>query len=609
MKKFIKLPFQIFAMFLFISNIFSYNGVLSFSEDSSLYFDIISYQTEFSTKRVLDCSLESYSPNETVYFAESKIITAFYGFVEYYVEMENPLLLEPNVSPISGLPGENYTFSVIYKDNQGDAPKSGYPKVRIFINEAEIVGSPFTLNVLGDDYSSGVLCSTTIVLNTASDKYSFYFVAYDVWDYYQDSEIVFDQPIVNTPPQLDWTSEAGYESDGVEPNFGDINTNFYFRIKYVDADNQPPLQGYPKVFVLQNGTTIQTLSLNYVTGVYNTGAIYSTYTKLNVGEYDYRFVGYDSLGFANVVNSPNKIVVSGPCQLEIVSFTQEVEPNEDFVVVVKYKSIGNYPPANGYPLVSFYIREQLIHQGVMQYISGSFNTGATYRYSVKFSTVSGNYGFVVSAMDNTGLWQITNTEKKNFVVSTPPTKPEDLTFYQDEKNNVVVTSKVTLKWQSVDPDDNSKIIYELWFGDDPNNMEKIYEGENTEYTLYSLDDGKTYYWYVVAKDDTGRTSKSSLYSFNTPNVQKDKVFNYPNPFKKGQTTNIVFYSDSDDTAEIYICSLFGNVLFSDKINVFKGSNIYQYDGSGLDFSGSYLVLVKVNNKNKIKKGKILLLNK
>jgi len=255
---------------IFVYVAFPYNGVLSFSENSSLYSDMISYQTEFSTKSVVDCFLESYYPSETGYFVESKVITAFCGFVEYFVESENPLLLQPTVSPTSGLPGQSYTFSVIYKDNQNDAPKSGYPKVRVFIDQAEIAGSPFTLDVLGSDYSEGVLCSTTIVLNIASDRYSFYFMTYDMWDFYQASEIMVNQPVVNTPPQLAWTSEAGYESDGVEPNFGDINTIFYFRIKYIDADNHPPLQEYPKVFILQNGTTIQTLSLNYVTGVYNT---------------------------------------------------------------------------------------------------------------------------------------------------------------------------------------------------------------------------------------------------------------------------------------------------------------------------------------------------
>jgi hypothetical protein len=71
-----------------------------------------------------------------------------------------------------------------------------------------------------------------------------------------------------------------------------------------------------------------------------------------------------------------------------------------------------------------------------------------------------------------------------------------------------------------------------------------------------------------------------LFTFNTLDMQKDMVFNYPNPFKKGQKTNIVFYSDTDGVAEIYICSLFGNVLFKDTISVYKGSNIYEYDGSG-----------------------------
>ena len=140
MKKFIKVVFQVYiAIFLLNLTLFSYNGVLSFSENSSLYSDMISYQTEFSTKSVVDCFLESYYPSETGYFVESKVITAFCGFVEYFVESENPLLLQPTVSPTSGLPGQSYTFSVIYKDNQNDAPKSGYPKVRVFIDQAEML--------------------------------------------------------------------------------------------------------------------------------------------------------------------------------------------------------------------------------------------------------------------------------------------------------------------------------------------------------------------------------------------------------------------------------------------------------------------------------------
>jgi hypothetical protein len=137
---------QIFGFLILIcQGLFPYNGVLSFSENSVLYFDVISYVTEVSTKAAIDCSLESFSPNEVVYSNESKIATAFYSFVEYPLELDNPLLLQPTVFPTSGLPGQSYTFSVVYKDNQGDEPKAGYPKVRIFINQAEIVGSPFSL--------------------------------------------------------------------------------------------------------------------------------------------------------------------------------------------------------------------------------------------------------------------------------------------------------------------------------------------------------------------------------------------------------------------------------------------------------------------------------
>ena len=812
---------QIFGFLILIcQSLFPYNGVLSFSENSVLYSDVISYATEVSTKTIIDCSLESYDPNEVAYSNESKIVTAFYGFVEYPLELDNPLLLQPTVFPTSGLPGQSYTFSVVYKDDQGDEPKIGYPKVRIFINQAEIVGSPFSLNVLGSDYVSGVLCSTTIVLNSASDKYSFYFVAYDKYDFYQESEIVFG-PVVNTPPQLSWTYETGYESDGLEPEVGDRQTTFYFKIKYIDVDNHQPMQGYPKVYILQNGTTIQTLTMEYISGVYNTGVIYSVkVVGLNLGRYTYNFVAYDSYGFASnllsstgpvvVNNNPvltnpsvspqegdiystytftilyfdpdndkpksgypkvyllknqqlilsltmynlqndiyvasttldagdyqyyfdvfdstdgyfrtttlsglhvsketphifdnqisysvgtttmnytfsvryvdydgdppkdgypqlsvyigkteiirstmvyiegspnngalfsynvslttpalysykivaydkfgwksNEIVANGPKvsgyipQLEIVSYTQEIAPDENFVVYVKYIDFDNDPPKDEYPKILFYLDGKLIKEDSMNHISGSYQTGAVYFYSIipQFagSTVSDKYTFECITKDVFEFGGTVSTGKKSFVVSTPPSKPENLTSYQDKINNVVTTSKVTLKWKSVDPDPNSKIVYELYFGDNPNNMKKIYEGENTEYTFYSLDDGKTYYWYVVAKDDTGRTSKSALFTFNTLDIQKDKVFNYPNPFKKGQKTNIVFYSDSDTTAEIYICSLFGNVLFKDTIFVSKGSNIYEYDGSGLDFSGSYVVLVKINNDTK--KGKILLLNK
>ena len=43
-------------------------------------------------------------------------------------------------------------------------------------------------------------------------------------------------------PVLSWTEETGYESDGINPDSGDGGqTNFVFRVKYTDEDDNPPV--------------------------------------------------------------------------------------------------------------------------------------------------------------------------------------------------------------------------------------------------------------------------------------------------------------------------------------------------------------------------------
>ncbi|MDW7773480.1 MAG: Calx-beta domain-containing protein [Desulfobulbaceae bacterium] len=46
---------------------------------------------------------------------------------------------------------------------------------------------------------------------------------------------------LNNGPTLSWTGEAGYESDGIDPDSGDGGQNFVFRVKYTDDDNNPPV--------------------------------------------------------------------------------------------------------------------------------------------------------------------------------------------------------------------------------------------------------------------------------------------------------------------------------------------------------------------------------
>ncbi|MEM5867385.1 MAG: hypothetical protein QXG39_05665 [Candidatus Aenigmatarchaeota archaeon] len=590
-------------IFLFLA-INLYGDVLTSYNMQILPF-LTSIHIQISTKSLSAVSIIGYKPYNTSFGVNEEITTNIATLLKFHFASETPKLSSCTVFPQQAPPGE-FVFSCIYLDE--DPPASGYPKVKIFKEDSEILGSPFTLNYVSGNLQQGILFSTTVVLNYASDKYKFCFYAEDIYGFSVQSPYI-DGPIVNNPPILTFYHDENFKN-GINPILGSDLTTFYFRVVYTDTDNHPPAVNFPKLYILKDNTTAYVLTMNYLVGAYNLGAHYLTSVSLPVGKYQYYFVACDVLGSQSNILSSTGPIVNRNCEIEVTHYTKEIEPNEDFVVYLKYIDIDADPPDSGYPEIVFYLNNELIHTGVMEYVQGSFGTGAVYVYSVKFSTVSANYSFVCYAKDNTGLWPVVQTTTNGFVVSTLPSKPVNLTIYQDNNYNVSVSGKVTLKWNSTDSDPNSSIVYQLYFGDSLNHMKKIYEGPDTEYTIYSLEDDKVYYWYVVAVDDTSRKSQSEIFSFNTISKNnEDKIFNYPNPVnaKKQQKTNIVFYSDTDSSCEIYICTLFGEIVFKDTIQVYKGSNVYEYTPQKELKSGSYAVVVKIGNK--IKKGHILVLNK
>ncbi len=118
-------------------------------------------------------------------------------------------------------------------------------------------------------------------------------------------------------PTLAWTGETNYAADGVDPETGDTVTPFVYHVKYTDADNDAPANGYPKLYVLKSGTTVQTLTMNFVSGSNSTGAIYSTSTMLSAlgADYSYHFEAYDVWNAtatgapAALVDAPNVISI------------------------------------------------------------------------------------------------------------------------------------------------------------------------------------------------------------------------------------------------------------------------------------------------------------
>ena len=62
--------------------------------------------------------------------------------------------------------------------------------------------------------------------------------------------------IANSSPTLSWTGETNYVSDGIDPETSDASITYTFRVKYSDADNDVPLNGYPKLHIKKGGAEI-----------------------------------------------------------------------------------------------------------------------------------------------------------------------------------------------------------------------------------------------------------------------------------------------------------------------------------------------------------------
>ncbi len=138
------------------------------------------------------------------------------------------------------------------------------------------------------------------------------------WDFYAVNTFTYLgwHVMGNNPPALDWTGEAGYESDGVEPDSGDTDTTFVYRVKYTDTDNDPPMSGYPKVHILKDSVEIvgSPFAMNEVDAGdtdYSDGKLYAYSTTLSAGNtYTYYFEAKDSNN-ASATGSPTS-AQSGP---------------------------------------------------------------------------------------------------------------------------------------------------------------------------------------------------------------------------------------------------------------------------------------------------------
>jgi len=314
------------------------------------------------------------------------------------------------LNPEVGTLQTTFYFRILYRDTDNDPPKAGYPKVHIRKAGVPITGSPFTMSSTGGtNYINGVVYYYNISNLSPSLDYTYYFETYDEYDKSATTSEL-NAPDVNTLPQLSWTGEAGYENDGLNPEGGATYTTYYFRIKYTDQDNQEPKTGYPKVHILKDGSLFLSATMQYISGLYNTGAIYQTQIILSTPSmtYAYYFETYDILGGSATTISKDAPDVSGrePILFEPAFSPQVGTTTMTYTFTVKYFDPDGDLPASGYPKVSLKLDQTAVVIATMTYVSG-----AIYSCSTLIPTPGKNYVYVMEAKDLYG-WQ-SNTIENN----------------------------------------------------------------------------------------------------------------------------------------------------------------------------------------------------
>ena len=541
-----------------------------------------------------------------------------------------------------------FNFRIKYTDFGNLPPASGWPKIYFYkVNDVDTgtnAGLYASYTMIKDNpsdniYSDGCIYKYSTTL--PGGEWSYRIMAYNTANWGARSDVgggvggecpydLNDQNayiFVSTVPQL--------TLDQVNTTWGNTNTNFVFTVKYSDSDSDHPMVGYyqsavwytdiyPKLRILKDGSEISgsPFLMNAVGSDidYGTGKDY-TYSKtfLSGGDYVYYFEAKDKLGWQTKTNTKTFQVSSGNPVITWCTDSGYVngrnptcgDTSTSFTWRIRYQDSDNDPPKSGYPKVHISRNGIEIDTSAMnEEAGGSYSGGKYFSYSRSLPTNNANYSYRVEVYDQQnwgGQGDAGNTVTAKFV-SQKPEEPKDVTQYPGQ----VTTSKLTLKWQSADPDGDT-LIYKVYISTDGNNWQLVYTGTKTEYTLENLKDGAKYYWKVEAEDSSGQKTTMTTSSFTVAGSTQ-KLCNWPNPFNpKKESTNIVFYSGESGNAKIIIYSEFGEKLWEKDVSVSAGStSSVSFDGKdswgNVLENGTYNVYV-IKPGNQTEKHIILILKK
>ena len=138
-------------------------------------------------------------------------------------------------------------------------------------------------------------------------------------------------------------------------------------------------------------------------------------------------------------------------------------------------------------------------------------TGNSYTANLNWNTT---YYWEIVAVDPFG--KTSTSAVWNFTTSNPPIQPPTPPANPSPANGVTAVSLTpTLSWTCSDPQ-NYPLTYDLYFGTTQNPPLIQSNLTSPTYSISSsLSYSTTYYWYVVAKDNKGNSTKGPVWSFTT----------------------------------------------------------------------------------------------
>jgi len=540
------------------------------------------------------------------------------------------------LNPETGYPNTDFVYRVKYTDVDNDGPASGYPKLHIMKDGKPISGSPFAMSEIdtGDtNYSDGKLYTYTKSGLAPGEDYTYYFEAKDVWDGAATGDPTTSQDgpdVTNRAPTLSWTGETNYTNDGLNPETGYPNTDFVYRVKYTDMDNDGPASGYPKLHIMKGGIEISgspfaMSEVNSGDTNYSDGKLY-TYTKSRLGpgeDYTYYFEAKDvwndsATGVPTSAQDGPDVTNRAPT----LSWTGETyytddgldpedgHPGTNFVYRVKYADEDNDPPASGYPKLHIMKDGKPISGSpfaISEVDSGdtNYSDGKLYTYTKSGLAPGEDYTYYFEAED---VWNSSATGKPTslrdgpVVNSSPPVlkvDPSSLDFGLVVKGKTEVK---TLTISNLGPGTLRGTITtdKAWISVAPTSFRNNYLTVSVTVDTDMLEVWKKY---------TGKITVDSNGGVETVNVSITPVTflvkggvkiqggenGYVNPLK-GEVAKIHFEPSESGTVNVKIFTLIGLLVWEKSKDVSPVQDFIEWDCRNTEndvvASGIYLVYVQ-----------------